>query len=82
LSHDDYALASAIVTDGSCQISRFRSQVGYESPIKEPIMKSRFLDFDGKGVGNVKLNGKRVSKHVKLWVKNAFDKWKRFVVLT
>jgi hypothetical protein len=39
-------------------------------------MKSQFLDLDGKEVENVNLGGRSVSKHAKLWAKNAFDKYK------
>jgi hypothetical protein len=43
------------------------------------LLKSlRFLDLDGKEVENVKLGGRRITKHAKLWVKNAFDEWKQF----
>jgi hypothetical protein len=77
LNHDDYAPASIIVIDGNCQVSGFRSLVGYESPIREPIMKSRFFDLDDKEVENVNLGGRRVSKHAEVWAKNAFDKWKQ-----
>jgi hypothetical protein len=41
-------------------------------------MKSQFLDLDGREVENVNLGGRRASKHVKLWARNAFDKWRQF----
>jgi hypothetical protein len=52
----------------------FEFQVRYGSPIKEPNLKSQFLDLDNKKIENVNLGGRRVSKHAKLWAKNAFDK--------
>ncbi len=59
-----------------------RSDVGYgtnlESPLIELLLKSRFLVIDDKELENVNKGGWRVSKHVELWAKNAFDKWRIF----
>lgn len=60
----------------------FGSDVGYgtnpELPIIELILKFRFLVIDDKELENVNKGGWRVSKHAKLWAKNAFDKWRSF----
>ncbi len=49
-----------------------------ESPFNKPLLKSCFLDVDKKEMENVNQGGQRASKHVKLWVKNAFDEWQVF----
>jgi predicted nucleic-acid-binding Zn-ribbon protein len=37
--------------------------------------KCRFLNIDEKSLQNVNKGGQRINKHVKMWAKNAFDKW-------
>jgi hypothetical protein len=49
-----------------------------DSPVKDPILKSHFLDIDEKGFENVNKGGRKVNKHVELWRKNTFDDWKVF----
>lgn len=39
-SHDTCALAFVALIDGSCQVLGFGFEVGYESPISGPILKS------------------------------------------
>ncbi len=53
-------------------------KTNYEYPIMELIMKSWFLEIDYKEMENVNKGGRKMSKHAKLWVKNAFDEWKLF----
>jgi hypothetical protein len=49
-----------------------------DSLVKNPILKSHFLDIDKKEFENVNKGGRKVNKHVGLWTKNAFDEWKVF----
>jgi hypothetical protein len=49
-----------------------------DSLIKDPILKSHFLDIDDKEFENVNKGGRKVNKHVELWMKNAFYEWKVF----
>jgi hypothetical protein len=49
-----------------------------EYPVMEPILKFLFLEIDDKEMENVNKGGRRISKHAKLWEKNAFDEWKLF----
>jgi len=60
--------------------SRFNvvERTNCEYLIMEPILKSQFLDIDDKEMGNVNKGGRRMGKHAKLWVKNAFDEWRLF----
>jgi hypothetical protein len=44
-----------------------------ESIIQEPILKSHFFDIDEKNMNNLNKGGWKVSKHVELWARNAFD---------
>ncbi len=41
LSHDACALVFVALIDGSCQVLGFGFEVGYESPISGPIVKSQ-----------------------------------------
>jgi len=41
-------------------------------------MKICFLDINDKQMENVNKGGQKVSKHAKLWAKNAFNEWKVF----
>jgi hypothetical protein len=43
--------------------------------VQEQILKSHFFDIDDKNMNNVNKGGWRVSKHVELWARNAFDEW-------
>ncbi len=36
------------------------------------------MDLDEKEVDNVNKDGHRISKHIKLWMNNAFDEWRVF----
>jgi hypothetical protein len=56
-------------------VSRFEHDEGidHEYPIKEPIPKSNFFNFDEKELENMNIDGWRINKHVELWVKNVFD---------
>jgi hypothetical protein len=60
----------------------FGSEVGegikFDSFVRNPILKSQFLDLDEKEVDNVIKGGRRFSKLAELWAKNAFDEWKVF----
>jgi hypothetical protein len=60
--------------------SRSKVKEGIEpnSPIRDPILKSWFLNLDKKEVDNVNKGDQRLNKHVKLWAKNAFNEWKVF----
>jgi hypothetical protein len=58
--------------------SKAREGIKPNSPIKDPILKSQFLDIDEKEVHNVNKGGRRINKHGELWAKNAFDEWKVF----
>ncbi len=58
--------------------SKIKEGIKPNSPIRDPILKNRFLDLDEKEVDNVNKGGWRINKHVELWAKNAFDEWKVF----
>jgi hypothetical protein len=50
----------------------------FEFHVQEPILKFSFLEISNKEMENVNKKVQKVSKHTKLWVKNAFDEWKLF----
>jgi hypothetical protein len=44
-----------------------------DSHINDLPLKSHFLDLDEREVENVNKGGRRISKHVELWARSAFD---------
>jgi hypothetical protein len=48
-------------------------RTNHDSPINDLPLKSCFLDLGEREVENVNKRGHRISNHVELWARNAFD---------